>query len=63
MFVRVEEAEHGCEGLVHRSELSDSARRRALREGDTLSVKILDVDPVTRRIALSQRQAAPRPDP
>ncbi|MEU3189397.1 S1 RNA-binding domain-containing protein [Streptomyces sp. NPDC006992] len=63
VFVRVEEAENGYEGLVHHSELSDSAPQPAPREGDTLLVKILDVDPVTRRIALSQRQAAPHPDP
>ncbi|MEU7316055.1 S1 RNA-binding domain-containing protein [Streptomyces sp. NPDC007083] len=63
VFVRVEEAENGCEGLVHHSERSDSAPQPAPRVGDTLLVKVLDVDPLTRRIALSQRQAAPQSDP
>jgi small subunit ribosomal protein S1 len=55
----------GIEGLVHISEL---ANRRidhphaVVRAGDEISVRILDVDPERRRIALSLRQADPDDD-
>ncbi|MFD4023292.1 S1 RNA-binding domain-containing protein [Streptomyces sp. NPDC058576] len=60
VFVRVEEADDGFEGLVHLSELADGQLNGpaiALRVGDTLAVKVLDVDPTRRRISLSHRQA------
>ncbi|MFI1400413.1 S1 RNA-binding domain-containing protein [Streptomyces sp. NPDC020681] len=59
-FVRIEEMENGFEGLVHNSELADGnldSPQRGIQVGDALPVKILDVDPVQRRITLSQRQA------
>ncbi|MGC4910951.1 S1 RNA-binding domain-containing protein [Streptomyces cyaneofuscatus] len=62
VFVRVEEAENGFEGLVHISELADEhvdGADIAVQVGDFLPVKILDVDPPRRRIALSHRQAVP----
>lgn len=61
VFVRIEEAENGLEGLVHHSELTDDnpdTPQLGLQIGDALLVKILDIDPVRRRITLSQRQAA-----
>ncbi|MFJ4823501.1 S1 RNA-binding domain-containing protein [Streptomyces bacillaris] len=64
VFVRVEEAEGGLEGLVHISELADGhleGQDIAVRVGDVLSVRILDVNPARRRIALSQRQAVAVP--
>ncbi|MFD8849499.1 S1 RNA-binding domain-containing protein, partial [Streptomyces sp. NPDC059604] len=63
VFVRVEESENGFEGLVHDSELADEhleTSRSGIRVGDPMPVRILDVDPVRRRIALSHRQAVPR---
>ncbi|WP_406356113.1 S1 RNA-binding domain-containing protein [Streptomyces sp. NBC_01635] len=59
-FVRIEEVENGFEGLVHTSELTDGpsdSSHPALHVGDALLVKILDIDPVRRRITLSHRQA------
>ncbi|MDT0468503.1 S1 RNA-binding domain-containing protein [Streptomyces gibsoniae] len=59
-FVRIEEAENGFEGLVHNSELADEhleSTQLGIQIGDALLVKILDVDPVRRRITLSHRQA------
>jgi small subunit ribosomal protein S1 len=60
VFVRIEEADNGFEGLVHHSELADghaNSTRLGLQAGDPLVVKILDIDPIKRRIALSHRQA------
>ena len=51
----------GVEGLVHISELSDSRVRsgaQVVREGQTVTVKVLDVDEGARRISLSIKQAA-----
>ncbi|MFD4034145.1 S1 RNA-binding domain-containing protein [Streptomyces sp. NPDC058637] len=59
-FVRVEEREHGFEGLVHMSDLAGDHTDQPLpapRVGDALRVRILDVDPDRRRILLSHRQA------
>ncbi|MGV9709021.1 S1 RNA-binding domain-containing protein, partial [Streptomyces sp. NPDC003483] len=56
VFVRIEDREDGFEGLVSTSEL-DGALKGVIKTGDALRVKIIDVDPVRRRIALSQRQA------
>lgn len=56
----VEEAANGFEGLVHMSELRGGqldGTDIAVRVGDLLPVRILDVDPTRRRIALSHRQA------
>ncbi|WP_187330590.1 MULTISPECIES: S1 RNA-binding domain-containing protein [unclassified Streptomyces] len=64
VFVRVEEAEGGLEGLVHTSELADErleGQDIAVRVGDVLPVRILGVDPARRRIALSHRQAVAVP--
>ena len=59
-FVRVEDFENGLEGLVHNTELADGQVDKpedVVEVGDTLAVKILDVDPVRRRITLSHKQA------
>ncbi|WP_329405971.1 S1 RNA-binding domain-containing protein [Streptomyces sp. NBC_00704] len=56
VFVRIEDREDGFEGLVHTDEL-DQTPQDVIEIGDTLTVKIMDVDLVRRRIALSQRQA------
>ncbi|MFI1188307.1 S1 RNA-binding domain-containing protein [Streptomyces californicus] len=55
-FVRIEDREDGFEGLVHTSEL-DASSRDVVEVGDALTVKIIDVDPAHRRIALSHVQA------
>ncbi|MEW1632073.1 S1 RNA-binding domain-containing protein [Streptomyces sp. NPDC089173] len=60
VLVRVEEAANGFEGLVHMSELREGqldGTDIAVRVGDLLPVRILDVDPTRRRIVLSHRQA------
>lgn len=60
VFVRIEEVVNGLEGLVHSSELADSSPDTpplSLQVGDALLVKIIDIDPVRRRITLSHRQA------
>ncbi|WAZ26283.1 S1 RNA-binding domain-containing protein [Streptomyces cinnabarinus] len=59
-FVRVEDREDGLEGLVHNAELSEEAVSHpedVVQVGDPLVVRVLDVDPARRRIALSHRQA------
>ncbi|MER5515705.1 S1 RNA-binding domain-containing protein [Streptomyces sp. NPDC002763] len=56
VFVRIEDREDGFEGLVHTSELDDSTGD-VVEVGDSLTVKIIDVDLARRRIALSQTQA------
>ena len=51
----------GVEGLIHISELANRRvihPREILNEGETVSVKILDVDLNRRRISLSLRQSA-----
>jgi small subunit ribosomal protein S1 len=51
----------GVEGLVHISELSDERVRMvsdAVREGQTVQAKVLDVEEERRRISLSIKQAA-----
>ena len=60
VFVRVEEVANGFEGLVHNSGLADGSSdnpQLGIQVGDALPVKVLDVDPVRRRITLSHRQA------
>ena len=59
------EIEKGIEGLVHVSEMSWTKRvnhpREVLNEGDDVTVQILDVDPVNRRISLGLKQVEPNP--
>lgn len=55
-FVRVEE---GLEGLIHVSELADGNilhPRNVIQEGDTVAVRVLNVDGQRRRMGLSLRQ-------
>jgi small subunit ribosomal protein S1 len=55
-FVRVEE---GLEGLIHVSELAEGSflhPRNVVREGDEVSVRVLNVDTANRRLGLSLRQ-------
>ena len=57
-FVRLED---GIEGLVHVSELADryvSHPHEVVREGDRVQVRILSIDPQSRRIGLSIKQAS-----
>ena len=52
--------EPGVEGLIHISELADIAVAEPLKtvqSGDTVSVKILRIDPARQRVGLSRRQA------
>lgn len=52
--------EPGVEGLIHISELADIAVAEPLKtvqSGDTITVKILRIDPVRQRVGLSRRQA------
>ncbi len=56
-FVNIGE---GVEGLVHISELSHQrikSAKDAVKEGQEVIVRVLSVDPATRRIALSLKQA------
>ena len=56
-FAQIEE---GIEGLIHISELSTrhiEHPREAVREGEELELKILNVDPERHRLALSRRRA------
>lgn len=55
-FVRIEE---GLEGLIHISELAEGSflhPRNVVREGDTVRVRVLTIDPVHQRLGLSLRQ-------
>jgi small subunit ribosomal protein S1 len=50
------ELEPGLEGLVHISELADHRVRAAsdvVKPGDSVRVKVLEIDPQARRISLS----------
>ncbi len=56
-FAQIEE---GIEGLIHISELSTrhiEHPREAVREGEELELKVLNVDPERHRLALSRRRA------
>jgi len=65
-FIEVEE---GVEGLLHISEMSHQHVRHPadlFKEGDTVKLVVLSVDPVARRISFSASQvpkAAPEPSP
>jgi len=55
-FVRLEE---GLEGLIHISELAEGSflhPRNVVREGDTVRVRVLNIDPAHQRLGLSLRQ-------
>ncbi|WP_326587301.1 S1 RNA-binding domain-containing protein [Streptomyces sp. NBC_01294] len=61
-FVRIEDREDGLEGFVHLTELAEGHVDRpedVVQVGDSLTVKILDVDLPRRRITLSYLQALP----
>src|SRR5207237_361475 len=54
------EVEPGIEGLVHASELRDERvenPRDVVKEGDELDVKVIDMDPHERKVALSVKAA------
>jgi len=56
-FVRIEE---GLEGLIHVTELAEGNflhPRNVVREGDTVKVRVLNIDTANRRLGLSLRQA------
>lgn len=63
------ELEPGLEGLIHISELSDKRVRtssEAVKEGQSVQARILEIDPAKRRISLSIKQVnapAPLPEP
>ncbi len=61
------EIEPGLEGLIHISELSDRRVRSAgdvVKVGESVEVRILEIDPEKRRISLSIKQvSAPAPTP
>jgi len=51
--------EGGVEGLIHISELSDKHIEhpsQVLKEGDSLNLKVLSIDPEQKRLALSRKQ-------
>ncbi|MFJ7946273.1 S1 RNA-binding domain-containing protein [Streptomyces sp. NPDC096354] len=59
-FVRIEDREDGLQGLVHLTELADGhvdQPEDVAQVGDSLTVKIIDVDLPRRRIILSHLQA------
>ncbi|MFC8077968.1 S1 RNA-binding domain-containing protein [Streptomyces sp. NPDC057307] len=60
-FVRVEERDHGFEGLLPATELAPDAAPDAARVGDPLTVRITEVDPTSRRILLA-RERTPATD-
>jgi len=56
-FVRIEE---GLEGLIHVTELAEGNflhPRNVVREGDTVKVRVLNIDTANHRLGLSLRQA------
>lgn len=55
VFVRIENRDDGFEGLIHTSEL-DQSPHAVIDVGDTLTVKIIEVDIARRRISLSHTQ-------
>ena len=59
-FARVEGSEGSVEGLIHISELSSrmiNHPREVVREGDSVKLKILRIEPERRRLGLSLMQA------
>lgn len=60
------ELEPGLEGLIHVSELSSKRVWRVsdiVKEGQTVEVKVISIDPENRRLSLSLRQAIVREQP
>jgi len=56
-FVRIEE---GLEGLIHISELAEGNflhPRNVVQEGETVTMRVLNIDPRNRRLGLSLRQS------
>lgn len=54
----------GVEGLVHISQLANYHVKQpseVVQEGQTVKVKILDINPEAKRVSLSMREASPRP--
>jgi small subunit ribosomal protein S1 len=57
-FVRLEE---GLEGLIHISELAEGSflhPRNVVHEGDSVRVRVLNIDERNQRLGLSLRQAS-----
>ncbi len=56
----------GKDGLLHISEIDwkrlDTVEQAGLKEGDTISVKLVDVDPKTGKFKLSHRVLLPKPE-
>jgi polyribonucleotide nucleotidyltransferase len=56
----------GRDGLLHISELDwkrlDSVEEIGLKEGDIISVKLMDIDPKTGKFRLSRKALLPRPE-
>jgi polyribonucleotide nucleotidyltransferase len=56
----------GKEGLLHISEMDwkrlDSVEETGLKEGDPITVKLLDIDPKTGKFRLSRRVLLPKPE-
>lgn len=56
----------GKDGLLHISEIDwkhlDTIEESGLHEGDTIDVKLLDIDPKTGKFKLSRRALLPRPE-
>jgi small subunit ribosomal protein S1 len=62
-FVRIED---GLEGLIHVSELAEGSflhPRNVVSEGDTVVARVLNIDSVNRRMALSLRRGSRSPTP
>lgn len=52
------ELKDGIEGLVHNSQISDD--QKSLKEGDTVTAKVVKVDQEEKKIALSMRDGEPQ---
>ena len=56
----------GKDGLLHISEIDwkrlDTVEQAGLKEGDTVTVKLVDVDPKTGKFKLSRRALLPKPE-
>ncbi|MBI3752524.1 MAG: 30S ribosomal protein S1 [Deltaproteobacteria bacterium] len=58
------ELEEGIEGLIHLSELSWTKIKRPsqrLKVGDTVEVKVLEIDHLSKKLSLSLKQCEPNP--
>ena len=57
--------ENGPLGLVHISQIANSFVQRIedhVNVGDVIKVKVLSIDPQTNKVALSIREALPKPE-